>query len=641
MRQLSVPSPVSRTVTKIESFKGVDLTNAAANVDISRSPNAINMIRDVPGKVRKRMGYYLDTTYEDTIHGVFHVGGERIVHAGKNLYQGTKILYSDMRDAGFNRSKAWEIDGRLYILDGKTYLVVGKFNGKTVYEAKKVSDIATVPIVSIARTPNGEGQQYQEYNLLQPKFINQFIADGTTKIYQLSSDDLLSVDKVEKMNSDGDWETVATSQYTPNLSLGTVTFKSAPEAPTVKSRDNIRITASKVIDGYADMINQCTVSIVYGVNGATDRLFVGGNPKYPNRDWFSGYKSTLTYDSDERVDMTSLEDFTFFGDLSYSTIGLDTNEIVGYSLVGNYLATHKSVGEDGRNVIMRYGEYYTDTHGIIKPSFRIVNTIQGAGAVGKYNFAYLNESLFATQQGIYAITAQDITGEKYTQNRSFYINGALAEEELENAFAIVYKDFYILATFYKVYILDGLQKIYEKNSPLSSYQYECYCWDIPLISYMFIEDDTLCFGTYDGKIMKFYTDKTDNNSYNDNGKPIKARWDTNAIDGKLFYKKKNFRYLAAQIAPAPNTSFEVYGEISGGWKKLLDSGAKAMYLDFNYIDFSKFNFSSDGTPRTIGSKIRIKKVDKVRFSFRNEKTNEPFGLYAIGIEFTENGNYKG
>lgn len=640
MRQLSVPSQVARTVTKIESFKGVDLTNAASNVDISRSPEAPNMIRDVPGKVRKRMGYYLDTEYDDFIHGVFHLNGERIVHAGTKLYMGTTVLYSDMQDVGFNRSKAWEIGGRLYILDGKTYLVVGKFNGETSYTAKKVSEIATVPIVSIARTPNGEGQQYQEYNLIQPKFINMFIADGTTRIYQLSSDSIQSVDLVEQMNSDGDWVTVAASKYTTNLELGTVTFRTAPEAPTVKSRDNIRITASKVIAGYADMINKCTISIVYGVNGATDRLFVGGNPDYPNRDWFSGYKSTISYDSDDRPEMASFEDFTFFGDLSYSTIGLDTNEIVGYSLVGNYLATHKSVGEDGRNVIMRYGEY-TTLNGVIRPSFRIVNVIQGVGAVGKDNFAYLNESLFATEQGIYAITAQDITGEKYTQNRSFYINGALAKEDLEHSCAVVYKDFYVLATPLRVYLLDGLQKVYEKNSPLSSFQYECYYWDIPNISYLFVEDETLCFGTYDGKIMKFYTDKTKQTAYNDNGKAIKARWDTNAIDGKIFYKKKNFRYLSAQIAPAINTSYEAWAEVKGIWKRLFNSGAKARYFDFSYVDFGKINFSSDATPRTIGTKIRIKKIDKVRFSFRNEELNEPFGLYAIGTEFTENGNYKG
>ena len=69
---------------------------------------------------------------------------------------------------------------------------------------------------------------------------------------------------------------------------------------------------------------------------------------------------------------------------------------------------------------MRYGEY-TTSEKKERASFRIVNTIQGIGAVGRYNFAYLNESLFATKLGIYAITAQDITGEKYTQERSFYI----------------------------------------------------------------------------------------------------------------------------------------------------------------------------------------------------------------------------
>ena len=56
MRQLSVPSPLEKTVTTIKSFKGVDLTNAPTNVADGRSPEAPNMIRDTPGKVRKRMG---------------------------------------------------------------------------------------------------------------------------------------------------------------------------------------------------------------------------------------------------------------------------------------------------------------------------------------------------------------------------------------------------------------------------------------------------------------------------------------------------------------------------------------------------------------------------------------------------------
>jgi len=42
----------------------------------------------------------------------------------------------------------------------------------------------------------------------------------------------------------------------------------------------------------------------------------------------------------------------------------------------------------------------------------VVNNILGEGAVGKNTFAYMNEPLFATKLGIYAVTAADITGEK-------------------------------------------------------------------------------------------------------------------------------------------------------------------------------------------------------------------------------------
>ena len=639
MRQLRVPSPLEKTVTTIKSFKGVDLTNAPTNVADGRSPEAPNMIRDTPGKVRKRMGYYLDKEYTDVIYGVHHLKNIRFIHAGNKLYQDEAVLYSDMNTA---RSKSWALGDRLYILDGKTYLVLGKFGADDTYSVKPVSEIATVPTTFISRKPNGEGIRFQEINFLQPKFINEFLADGETKVYQLSLDELNSVDKVEIMNADGDWEEKkVTTDYTVDLKLGTVTFNTVPAKSPVSGRDNVRITASKTIEGYADTINHCTISIVYGVQGATDRLFVGGNPEYPNRDWFSGLKSVSPKSSedDETTKTESLEDFTFFGDLSYSTIGLDTNEIIGYSLVGNYLAAHKSDGADGRNVIMRYGEYVTQNN-IERASFRIVSTIQGAGAIGKYNFAYLNESLFATKLGIYAITAQDITGEKFTQERSYYIRGALENENLENSYAIAWKDFYVLATDKRIYLLDSLQKVYEKNNPYSSYQYECYYWEIPNISVLFTEDETLCFGTNDGRIMKFYTDKSSQTSYNDNGEPIKARWDTNAMDGELFYKKKNFKYLSASIAPAIATGFEAWAQVKGLWTRLYDSGAKARYFDFRYIDFSKINFSSDTTPRTLGHKIRLKRVDKVRFSFRNEELNEPFGLYAIGTEFTESGNYK-
>ena len=52
-----VPASPKKNIFVIDKFMGVDLTNTGANVDETRSPNAENMIRYVPGKVRKRMGY--------------------------------------------------------------------------------------------------------------------------------------------------------------------------------------------------------------------------------------------------------------------------------------------------------------------------------------------------------------------------------------------------------------------------------------------------------------------------------------------------------------------------------------------------------------------------------------------------------
>ena len=47
------------------------------------------------------------------------------------------------------------------------------------------------------------------------------------------------------------------------------------------------------------------------------------------------------------------------------------------------------------------------------------------------------------------------------------------------------------------------------------------------------------------------------------------------------------------------------------------------------------------SPKTIGVKIKQKKVDKIRFRLENNELNEPFGLFNISLEFVENGNYKG
>ena len=65
----TIPASPGRKVQKVDQFLGVDLTNDPKNVDLCRSPSAPNMIRDVPGKVRKCMGYEQTAAYKGGIYG--------------------------------------------------------------------------------------------------------------------------------------------------------------------------------------------------------------------------------------------------------------------------------------------------------------------------------------------------------------------------------------------------------------------------------------------------------------------------------------------------------------------------------------------------------------------------------------------
>ena len=635
MAQFSIPSGPDRSVISIDYFKGVDLYNASANVSNHRSPEAPNMIRDEVGKVRKRMGFTTMATFPGQINGVHTLGEQTVVHAGSWLYlegmppedfdppegapevSGWYAIYGGMADG---RSRAIQFSGKLYLLDGQTYTV---FDGEA---AAPVSDSAYVPLVIIGRAPTGGGTQYEPLNLMGTKWREDFLGTAEATVYQLTTADLDETPvECQVMNSSGEWEDWAEgSKFTVNRTTGTVTFSTAPGASPITGVDNVRIWPSKTREGYAGRINKCDTGALFGVSGATDRIFFCGNPDYPNMDYYSAYN-----------------DPTFIGDTYYLVAGQDDSEIVGYSVLGNYLAVHKSGSADGRNILIRTGELDENGNAV----FRTHNTLQGPGTVGKYAFASMgNEPLFLTADGVYGITTEELTGEKYSQLRSLYLTNALAEaEDLSVAAAFVWRSFYLLSTGGgRVYLLDGLQKEYSKDAPYSSYQYECYYLTGVNARVFWEQDGTLWFGTEDGRLCRFYNNVDDPASYNDDGTAIRAYWDTPDLSGEYFWHNKTFRYVAVRLAAAIVTGVQIWVQKKGLWSQVYDAGEKARFFDWSYINFAKFVFSADRTPRTLGGKIKVKKVDKARFRFLNEAKDEPFGLYAIGFEFTEPGNrYKG
>ena len=87
MARFSVPAQPSRSVLHVDRLLGVDMTNDPGTVATEQSPCGDNMIRDVPGKVRKCMGYQRIATLSGAVHGCHFFKDEALVHAGGALFR--------------------------------------------------------------------------------------------------------------------------------------------------------------------------------------------------------------------------------------------------------------------------------------------------------------------------------------------------------------------------------------------------------------------------------------------------------------------------------------------------------------------------------------------------------------------------
>ena len=605
--------------------------------DIYKSPsNSTEYFTDIGVVYRFNSGNGACWTYISNIHvneitprSTYDISPKwYIYHVGKDFYlraSNSKDFTKVYSDANQHLSKSWQFNNKLFILDGKNIYsyAIGDETVTPIGEGE-----GYIPTLTIAKEPSGGGISYEPLNMLQPGFIEMFQSNGNP-IYQLSFGNLDSTPvKVWVMNSSGGWdEKVEGVDFNVNRGAGFVDLYHAPSAPVLTGEDDVKILAYRTVPGYRGRITKCTNGALFGVGGAEDRLFLTGNPDYPNWDFYS-----------EQYDPT------YFPDTGYSALGSEQSAIVGYAIVNNYLAAFKDGFDTSQSVFIREGDLIVDDNKVSQPAFKLINTLQGHGVVAPYAFAYLsNEPVFLTKAGIYAITAQDITGEKYSQNRSFYLNGKLTKElNLEDAVATVFNDMYVLAVNNQLYILDGLQATRtDRSEPYSTRQYVGFhCTDVPAVC-LWTDENALWFGTNDGKVCNFHTDIEALESYNDDGKEIYCCWETPDLDGKLFYKNKTFRYFAIRMMKALKTSVQLWSQKLGAWSFIKEDTASGILFDFENIDFDNFSFSTDASEKVVHTKVRVKKVDKARFRVENGKLNEPFGLFDLALEYIESGNYKG
>lgn len=638
--QFSVPQSPKLYTERLENFKGVDFANNATQVKLYRSPDAQNVISDLAGKPVKRTGYETIAKFGDRINGIFRLAtGDTekfLVHAGTKLYEWSRtdgvfansgtVIYSGMNNL---RSTAFQNDKKLYILDGKTYLVYGEFDG--AYAVKNVSDIATVPMCFLAMKPDGTGgTKRHDINVLTPKRTYSFlVSEAETNEFHLTADDSMALTDeavtAKVLGSDGKWvDKAETTDFTVDREKGVITFNTAVSVTPSTGVDNVEITFAADSEEYtADLINKCTIAIQYGYNGATDRAFVSGNPDAVNFHYWS-----------------DINDPTFFPALNYAYLGQDSSAIMGYSIIGDALAVHKEDNEQDQTIFLVRGSY-DEVNGY---NFAISGSVAGVGAISKHCFKRIGtEPMFLSRHGVYALTTQYLTAERYAQNRSYYVDPKLTREaDMSEAVAIEYNGYYYLGINEKVYVADSRQKAYEKNAPQSEFQYEWYYLTNIDARIWWEYDGRLYFGDRSGNIKVFMLANEDtaaHPAYTDDGEPIHMYWKTPILTHGTLARYKTLKNFYLMMAPYRRSSIEVFYRYNSSERLVKESTMDI--FDFNDIDFTRFAFTTDDSPMVIATNTKAKKYMHIQFKIENNVAGEGCGFYEMELGYNLVGKYKG
>lgn len=608
----SVPASQSKNYYNIESFLGVDFTTSPLEVDKRRSPNAKNIINN-NGYNETRNGYEVVHNLTDQINGIWNVdlgNSEKfLVHAGTKLYECstdftvcTKIL-DNMSN---NRSVGLYLGEYLTIFDGNRAIIYS--NTADGYKVSFLDESGYIPTTSVGRDSSGGGTDYEKINLLSPYRINTFLTEEIEEtvngevekrqqtVFKLDDSNIDGVELVEVLSDSGSWDVIDSSGYEVDTVAGQVTLSSAPGESPVLGRDNVSIKYKKTVQENYDKVNKCTIATLFGYEGNNNRIFASGNLEFANYDFYC-----------------EQEDPTYWPDENFTKIG--TEPIVSYSrLSDGTLAVHKKQSDTDCTI------YYRKTNLLDNLEvFPLKDGVKNIGCISKYaNCNLLNDPLFLSEQGVFSVIGD--AGEKFAQQRSFYVNGKLLKESnLENSVAISLLGKYYLAVNNHVYIADSRYLSYPKHARTEQYQYEWWYWDNIPVRVFFSWNNILYFGTDSGEICKF------NDSYLDNQNPIEAYWETPFLELNSSFFAKTIKMVTLILNPKEGCDIEFGYELDDGTVEII----KRQYHDL-----------TDDFPKTIQEKEKIKKFMFIKFYFKN-KTQYRMTFERLLVEYILAGKYRG
>ena len=442
----------SLIIHEYRKFRGIDFSQRKDEVNLYRSPDALNMWKNYKSSngncVETRPDIELLKSYSDTIFGLFFYSyngtTHKIVHSGTKLYDEDNVIYSSMTE---HKSNFFIYNKKLYIKDSNKYLV---------YDGSEVEEVTGfIPTTTIGKSPGGNGTVYQDVNLLTGIRKNSFVSDGTSVEYILDTETFDSDYPVKVWVNDVE----LTEGFTAEPSTGKIIFNTAPAEPNTEGQDNVIIQFRKTISGYRDRIDKCTLLEVFD-----NRIFFSGNPDYPNVLWHS-----------------SLDDPSYCSDLDYYQEGTDDSKIMSIVAGNNALWVFKEPSQSNTTVFYHnptidddYGKVYPSTHSSIS-----------TGCIGT-GINFHDDIVFFSDRGMEGISG-DVTTEQVLAHRSSLIDRRLLNEaDYKNMILEEWEGYLLVFIDNKVYLADS------RTISSEFTEYEWYYWELNKnITGTFVKDGVL------------------------------------------------------------------------------------------------------------------------------------------------------
>ena len=373
-------------------------------------------------------------------------------------------------------SKSFVFDNRLFIIDGTNYYVYYKSSETTdtfTFERVTSSELTYIPTVyrnltlgEIAPT-DMRNFEYEQKNLLSQYFNHTYIAGKDEKgwidtypLYvDISGDTPYSVADVYLNGSEK--PLTLNTDYKVEIDDNKncfIKFTPAPEIPANKPEDYAGVMVRyKKSDTLAtadkNRICKCTVVATFD-----KRVFVTGNPEYPNNIYFCGYNNN-----------NGREDATYFGELDTVVDGVENAPITGLIAVADTLAAIKNHARQDGSV---YFHTRLETNASVIPvTYPSQQGLSGIGCLGAcVNF--LDDPVFISRLGVEAIGQLSVRLERAIEHRSSLIDAKLVNlPNLEKAQFAEWDGYLVLLVDGKIFLADSRQRYTHQTGVM---QYEWY-----------------------------------------------------------------------------------------------------------------------------------------------------------------------